>query len=47
LFLYISIQGISGPLSPLKQTLPADIIGFEGFVHVTKYAGKIEQQRLG
>ena len=47
LFLYASIQGISGPLWPLKQTLPADIIGFEGFVHVTKSAGKIEQQRLG
>jgi hypothetical protein len=41
LFLYASIQGISGPLWPLKQTLPADIIGFEGFVHVTKYAGKM------
>jgi hypothetical protein len=31
----------------LEQTLQADIIGFESFVHVTKYAGKIEQQRLG
>jgi len=31
----------------LEQILPADIIGFEGFVHVTKYAGKIEQQQLG